>query len=343
MAERLKVAMVGCGERSGTWIGAAESIDDVKIAAFVDLDRDAATRRRSESTFANAQVSANLEAVLANGDFDAVFDCTVPATHVDVTLTALRHGCHVMGEKPLADSMDNARKMVAAAAAANRIYTVMQNRRHDENIRDVRALLAGGELGTIVSLNSDFFIGAHFGGFRDRMEHVLLLDMAIHTFDQARYLTGADPASVYCEEWNPANSWYDHDAAAVAVFGMTGGIVYSYRGSWCAEGMNTSWNGDWHIVCERGGMRWNGEDAWWVERVAMTGGFISETEIVTTEKAPHPGFDGGHQTLIADFVASVRGDKVPETVCSDNIRSLAMVFGAIESATRGQRVGIDWA
>ncbi len=343
MAEHLKVAMVGCGARSASWVEAAENIEEVEIAAFVDIDQEAAARRRSESAFTDAQVSTDLEAVLAGGEFDVVFDITVPAAHVDVTLTALRHGCHVMGEKPLADSMDNARRMVAAAAEADRIYAVMQNRRHDANIRNVREILLSGELGAIVSVNSDFYIGAHFGGFRDRMEHVLLLDMAIHTFDQARYLTGADPTSVYCQEWNPANSWYDHDAAAVAVFGMTGGIVYSYRGSWCAEGMNTSWNSDWHIVCERGGVRWNGQGEWRVEKVAKTGGFFSEIETLTLEKSPFPGFDRAHHTLIADFVASVRGDKVPETVCSNNIRSLAMVFGAIESATRGQRVEIDWA
>ena len=55
---------------------------------------------------------------------------------------------------------------------------------------------------------ADFFIGAHFGGFRDEMAHVLLLDMAIHTFDQARKILGADPVSVYCHEFNPAGSWY---------------------------------------------------------------------------------------------------------------------------------------
>src|SRR6266581_2652143 len=72
-------------------------------------------------------------------------------------------------------------------------------------------------------------IGAHFEGFRQHMRHVLLLDMAIHTFDAARLLTGADPVSVYCKEWNPVGSWYDHDASAVAFFEMTNGIVYTYR------------------------------------------------------------------------------------------------------------------
>jgi predicted dehydrogenase len=76
-------------------------------------------------------------------------------------------------------------------------------------------------------VNADFYIGAHFGGFRDQMQHVLLLDMAIHSFDQARMVMQADPVSVYCREWNPKGSWYQHGASVVAVFEMTGGIVYT--------------------------------------------------------------------------------------------------------------------
>ena len=60
-----------------------------------------------------------------------------------------------------------------------------------------------GTLGPLTTLHSDFYIGAHFGGFREQMRHVLLLDMAIHTFDAARLLSGADPVAVYCQEWNP--------------------------------------------------------------------------------------------------------------------------------------------
>ncbi len=185
-------------------------------------------------------------------------------------MEALEQGCHVLGEKPLADSMDKARKMVEASERAGRIYAVIQNRRYDPNIRRLRRFLKAGEIGPITTVNSDFYIGAHFGGFRDHMAHVLLLDMAIHTFDAARLLTGADPLSVYCLEWNPAGSWYDRDASAVAMFEMTGGTVYTYRGSWCAEGLPTSWESEWRIIGARGTAQWDGRDGIaaqrWLER-----------------------------------------------------------------------------
>ena len=134
----------------------------------------------------------------------------------------------------------------------------MQNRRYDLQIRRLREFLASDALGPVTTVNCDFYIGAHFGGFRDHMKHVLLLDMAIHTFDQARCLAQADPVAVYCHEWNPVSSWYDHDASAVVVFEMTGGLVYTYRGSWCSEGLNTTWESDWRIVGTKGSVSWDG-------------------------------------------------------------------------------------
>ena len=101
-----------------------------------------------------------------------------------------------MGEKPLADTMERAREMVAASKESGRVFAVIQNRRYDREIRRVHRALADGILGRLTTLDSDFYVGAHFGGFRDRMRHVLLLDMAVHTFDQARYVSGADPVAV---------------------------------------------------------------------------------------------------------------------------------------------------
>ncbi|OIP06821.1 MAG: oxidoreductase [Armatimonadetes bacterium CG2_30_66_41] len=325
---------------SRRWLEVAAQLDCLEVVGLVDLNEEAAKGKAADFGLPDAALGTDLAAVLDSTAPDLVFDCTVPEAHVHVTLEALKHGCHVMGEKPLADSMENARKMVAAAQEAGKLYAVIQNRRYDPRIRRLSKFLASGALGRITTINSDFYLGAHFGGFRDRMEHVLLLDMAIHTFDQARLLTGADPVGVYCKEWNPAGSWYDHDASAMALFDMTDGLVYNYRGSWCAEGLNTSWECDWRILCERGSAKWDGGDTMTAQVVRQTGGFMSEMEEVEIPPAEPAEKTGGHEGLIREFVHCVQTGDTPETICSDNIKSLAMVFGAIESAEAGRAVEI---
>ena len=76
--------------------------------------------------------------------------------------------------------------MITAARAAGRLHAVIQNRRFLPGIRRIKAALP--LIGELTAVHVDFFIGAHFGGFRDQMQHVLLLDMAIHTFDAARWI-----------------------------------------------------------------------------------------------------------------------------------------------------------
>jgi predicted dehydrogenase len=219
---------------------------------------------------------------------------------------------------------------------------VLQNRRFDPNIRRLRHLVNSGALGALTTIHCDFFIGAHFGGFRDHMKHILLVDMAIHTFDAARFISGADPVSVYCKEWNPAGSWYDQDASAVAIFEMSDGLVYSYRGGWSAEGLPTTWESDWRVIGQNGTARWDGTEQIQAQAVAETGGFLSKFSDVEIPANPEPDKVGGHAGVMRDFVDCVRNGGTPDTICTDNIKSLAMVFGAVESAETGRQVDIRW-
>ncbi len=341
MEHRLRFVLVGCGSISRAWLGAAQEIPGLDIVALVDLDRSAAEKCAHEFSLTDALISKDLVATLEKARPDILFDCTVPEAHVHVTLQALSHGCHVLGEKPMADTPEHARKMVAAAQRAGKVYAVLQNYRYDAGIRRLVRFLQSGQVGAITAVHNDFFVGAHFGGFRDRMQHVLLLDMAIHTFDAARLIAGADPLSVYCREWNPPGSWYAHGASALAIFEMTGGVVYSYRGSWCAEGLNTTWAGNWRVVGEKGSVTWDGADGFQAEVISETGDFFTKMRAVQIPRLDDQDKVGGHAGLIQDFVQCIRRGATPETICTDNIKSLSMVFAAVESATSGTRADID--
>ncbi len=129
----------------------------------------------------------------------------------------------------------------------------------------------------------------------------------------------------------------DHDASAVAIFEMSNGIIYTYRGSWCSEGINTTWESDWRVICADGSVTWNGGDQIHAQAVSETGGFFSTTEDIAVPQPPPLAYPG-HAGVIDEFVRCIRTGAKPETICTDNIKSLAMVFRAIESAETGRRV-----
>ena len=339
--QKLKAVLVGCGSMSKEWIRVATSIPNLELVGLVDIFEPNAVARASEFKLEHVQIGSDLAKMLEITKADLVFDCSIPEAHYDVALEAFKHGAHVLGEKPLADSLARAIEMVNAAQASNRVHAVMQNRRFDPNILRVKQFLETNQIGDVTTVNADFFIAAHFGGFRDSMKHVLLLDMAIHTFDQMRFMTGADPVGVYCLEFNPKDSWYTQDSSAHCIFEMTNGMVFNYRGSWCSEGFHTTWESDWRIIGTKGTVRWDGGAQPKAQIVSETGGFFSKhSELELPELEPQ--IIGGHEGLIKDFIAKLELQQPPATPSSDNIKSLAMVFAAIESSETGLRVPVRW-
>ncbi|MER9848084.1 Gfo/Idh/MocA family oxidoreductase [Mesorhizobium sp. M0106] len=337
----INVVLVGCGAMSKAWLDAAKQIDGLAIVGLVDLDAERARARAREYELSGAVIGTDLDAVLDQTRPDAVFDVVVPAARREVALSAFAHHCHLLTEKPLADSPDNARAIVEAARSAGRIHAVVQNRRYVANVRRIRRFLDSGAIGAPTSIHADFFVAPHFGGFREEMRHVLLLDMAIHTFDAARYMVAGEPAGVYCHEWEPTNSWYRQGSSATASFDLGGAKLFTYAGSWCAAGFRTSWDSTWRIVAERGSIVWDGADGLKAEVVRpVREGLFDRTEPIAVPPLDPADRVGGHLGIIQDFVRAVETGTEPETRGADNIKSLAMVFAAIESAETGRRVAI---
>jgi predicted dehydrogenase len=219
----VNAVLVGCGAMSKAWLEAAAETPGLTISGLVDIDERRARARAGEFGLRDAIVGSDLDAVLNRVPADAVFDVVVPEARREVALTAFRHHCHLLTEKPLADTHANALEILAAAERADRIHAVVQNRRYVANVRRIRRFLDSGVIGRPTSAHCNFFIAPHFGGFREEMRHVLLLDMAIHTFDAARYMINGEPRAVYCREWEPKNSWYRQGSSATAIFEMADG------------------------------------------------------------------------------------------------------------------------
>jgi len=308
----------------------------VELAAWVDLRKDAADAAVSALELKSALVTDDLQEALREARPDFVVDASVPEAHHDVTLQSLAAGIPVLGEKPMADTLDRARAMVAASESAGKLYMVSQSRRYNGCLAAYRRLVAE-RTGPLGILSADFSLAAHFGGFRDEMDSPLLLDMAIHTFDAARYISGADAVSVYCEEFNPPWSWYKGDACATALFTMTGGLRFVYRGSWCAEGAPTSWEATWRAAGPNGTALWDGESAPIVSIAADDAGFRRRTEESTAAVSDVPSGIAGS---LGDFLHALETGIAPMGECHENIKSLAMVFAALESSRTGRRVAV---
>ncbi|TDF96167.1 Gfo/Idh/MocA family protein [Paenibacillus piri] len=335
-----KVVLVGCGKMAVRWVKYALSRKDTEIVACVDIRLEAAEAMAKEHQLGCRCFTDMEEAIKATGA-NLVFDVTIPEVHKQVVTTAVKHGCDVVGEKPMAATMADAVEVERIVRESGHTYTVMQNRRYLKQIRELRGMIAAGTIGQAGFVTANFFLGPHFGGFREAMDNPLLLDMAIHTFDQARFLLRADPVSVYCHEFNPTGSWYSGNAAAACIFEFSDGTVFTYNGSWCANGAPTSWHADWRVVGSKGTAIWDGTHDPYCSVVSDNqeeGAFFHEYKQISPDK----GWEGqeGHDGCFDEMFAALSEGRRAETDSSDNLKSMAMVFGAIKSARTGEKVQI---
>jgi predicted dehydrogenase len=332
VAGPVRVVLVGAGEMGRRWLSLLSGHPGTELVGLVDLDLSAAADAARTAGRPDMCVATTVSEAAGHVAVDAVVNVTVPVAHLPVSLEALGLGLPVLCEKPVVPTVREALILAAAAEAAGRLVMTSQSRRYYRTLNQFRA--AVGALGHVGVVTTEFHTGPRFGGFRDRMAHPLLLDMAIHAFDAARFVLSADPVSVYCDEYNPAWSWYDGAAAAVAVFEMERGTRFVFNGSWCNEGLPTSWNGHWTARGAEGSVVWDG-----LSSPTMGGTAAGRaSDLADREDLTSPEEIAG---ALADFLAALRTGRTPYGDIHSNVWSLAMVQSAVESAERGTPVRLD--
>lgn len=317
----VRVALAGLGGWGQVWLDALLSAPEADLVAVVDLDVDHARALAAERGL-DVCVGAKVADVCKPAEVDMVVNATVPEAHLSVAVQALDAGVHVLGEKPITNTLPEALSLVAAVDQSGLLAAVSQSRRYNRDIFRLKAQL--DHVGKVGVVTTEFFRAPRFGGFRDAMPHPLLRDMAIHPFDTARFLLDADPVSVTCQEFNPFWSWYEGNASAVAHFEMSSGAHYVYTGSWCSPGLETSWNGAWRVSAEDGSATWDGESDPVISMAVPAAGAMPMPE----------GVDGA----LADFIDALWTGRVPMGEVHDNLMSFAMVEAAVAAAVGQRRV-----
>ncbi|MDX2968378.1 Gfo/Idh/MocA family oxidoreductase [Kribbella solani] len=325
MTEPVRLLQAGAGGMGRAWLRTIAADPDVELAGLVDLDVEVARAAADEHGFHDVPVAASIDELA--GAADALVDVTVPAAHPKVSVDALLRGLPVLCEKPLAETVRECLGMVAAAEVSGKLLMVSQSRRYFRAVTAFQRQLA--ELGPIGTLTCEFYKAPHFSGFRERMAEPLLVDMAIHQFDLSRKLIGAEPVSVYCDSYNPSWSWFDGNAAASAIFTYTDGTRFAFSGSWCAAGLETSWNGRWRASTPGGTATWDGDNA----PIAA----LSSGEDLPAVMTDDPEEIAGSLT---EFVNAIRTSTTPQSEVHSNVVSIAMVEAAVRSARAGVPVQI---
>ena len=138
------VGVVGCGKISGVYLTNAARLDGLHVVACSDADPERAAQVARE----HGIDACETDALLRRDDVEVVLCLTPPAWHEEVALQAIAAGRHVYTEKPLATSVDGARRVLDAAAAAGVLVGAAPDTFLGAGIQTLRQALRSGAIGT---------------------------------------------------------------------------------------------------------------------------------------------------------------------------------------------------
>jgi len=332
----MKAIVVGLGGRGRGWLKDCMANPDVEVVAAVEPFAENKNRASSEFNFPKEKIHDDLSTAIKKAKADFVVDVTPPAEHEKVALTAFENGLNVLGEKPLSDDFDAAKRVVAAGKKAGVKHMITQNYRWNGQPRTTRKLVAEGQYGPVGQLDISFYMswadipGSHYVN----QPYMFLTDMGIHHFDMMRYVIGQEPETVQAVTWNLPWGWHKGDAAQIVVFKFPGNLYASHRAVGCTLGKRTGWNGEWRIETQKGTITWE------ADKIFHTQEHRADPQVRTEIPQVTEGL-GGPPQLLKDFVQALKDNKQPECNAEDNLKSMRMVFGALKSTKEKREVKLS--
>ncbi|MFO7547198.1 MAG: Gfo/Idh/MocA family oxidoreductase [Trueperaceae bacterium] len=190
----LDVAVIGLGAIGTAHVDAVRNAVSTRLAAVVDIDRDRADTVASQEA---CQAFASIEEMLAQCDVDMVIVATPDHLHLEPVRLAATAGKHVLLEKPLATSVEDARAILDIVERTGIQFTVGHCLRFDPKYVEVHRRIRAGEIGDVAGLYARRQ-NRISGAVRLRGRVSSLLFLAVHDIDILNWYQDAPPVAVYC-------------------------------------------------------------------------------------------------------------------------------------------------
>lgn len=339
----LKVGLIGCGRiAQSVHLNILTRLPDVELIALAESDPQRQEEARCRSP---VPVFANYQELLAMDKLEAVVICLPSWLHAEAAIAALHCGKHLYLEKPLATSLSEANRVIAAWRQSGAKAMIGFNYRFNPLQLEGRALLQGGQIGKVVEVRSVF--ASRWHGHPDWMRKRetgggVLLELASHHFDLLPYLLGSHVrevhamiASVVAEDDHAAISIRLEDDTIVQssfffgpvredrfeVYGRNGKLVIDRLRSLRVEVAEDP------DVTPR------------FHRLLHTLGGIMRSRLLGDDLLA-PTREPSYARALTHFVDCVRHHRAPSPDLWDGRRSLAVIEAAEESARTGRAVSL---
>lgn len=335
-----RVAIAGLGKMGLMHAAVVSALPDAQIVAVADPQTQLAAHIRSLGL--EAPFFPSLDALLAQTPVDAVMICTPASTHLAAAEACLARGVHVFIEKPLADTLAAAQRMVELAAAAPGVHAVGYMKAHLPLYQHLRGLVQGGALGTVHQVHASVYLSQVFrtpnGWVYDRARSGggIVINSTCHLLHLLQWFFG-DVRGVFARTRSIHSGVED---AATIILEHASGVVSSVDTSWSTQGYPVE-HTEVHVIGDAGSLTMTDERA----RLHLTRAHSEYPQGWTAfhrsqfDRAPldlSADYGGeGYANEDADFLAACAGAGTPLVTWQDGLRVQAIIDAIYRSADEG--------
>ena len=273
--EKLRIGIIGTGGISNSHVKAYQQMEDVEIVAGADIVPGKAREALDRWNLPQAKAFENTQEMLDTMELDAVSVCTYNTAHAECAIQALRAGCHVLLEKPMTVTLEDAQAVRRVEKETGKILTIGFQPRYDGRMRKIKEIVQSGQLGKVYYIQTgggrrrgipgSTFIEKRYAGVGALADiGCYSLDMVLNALGYPKPLT----VSAVSYDYFGKNPKYTppEDAARFSVddfcgafIRLEGGITLDFRMSWA---MHMDTTGDTLILGTKGGLRIPSTECW---------------------------------------------------------------------------------
>jgi len=312
---KLNVAVIGCGSWGRNHARVYKELQRSALLAVADVNESVA---EEVGEMYNVDWYTDPDKVFDRPDIEAVSICTPTVTHADIALTAIKAGKHVLVEKPMTDTIDEAESLIRVAETQGVYLAVGFVERFNPAVNETVKKVSGGEIGDVIL--------AHARRVSRRPLRIgdvgVIKDLAIHDIDIVNQLFRSEAKEVFATAGNIAHQFEDYANIIVRFEGNRNAFV------------ETNW-----LTPRK------------VRRLIVTGtkGLINVEYI--TQEITIENNQGIYQPFIENkeplwleldgFVGSIREDRQPQPTGLDGLKALRICEAALKSAKTGRVVSVQ--
>lgn len=332
--KKLNVGVIGCGSiAKHRHLPEFSQNEHVNIVAVCDINEERAVEMAKKY---DATPYTNYEDLLANEEIDAVSVCTPNYLHAPISIAALKAGKHVLCEKPMATTKEEAEEMIAVAKQTGKKLMIAHNQRFVSSHVKAKELIEKGEIGKIYSFRTAFGHPGPEGWSadgkdswffkKDQAAMGAMGDLGVHKADLIRFLLGEEVVEVAAFVETLAKEQTDVDDNAVCVLKTENGIIGTLAASWSYNGKEDN---STIIYGENGILRLE-DDPDYSLVVQYKNGEVVNYKLSAIQSNDEGGQTNSH--VIDNFVESILNDQEPPVTGEEGMKSLLVILAAFEAA-----------